>query len=223
MEPILLRVLHYLLSISAFKQGDVVDSGANDGSSSVVLATMFPKHTVWAIEPLKSNVFEIHNKIKAHNVRNVKALRGGLGDVEGFGSYPSDLDMKKGSIRLQIMKSKNMHGNSSYPIFTIDTLFSHKTLSFAHFDVEGSESMVLDGAVATIWRDRPVFTVETHYINMKEEHEMVMKRISKLNYSAYKINERCGWRDCANSVCVPNELIFVNTLLEKCRNLISKM
>tara|TARA_A100001035_G_scaffold204014_1_gene164228 strand:+ start:274 stop:927 length:654 start_codon:yes stop_codon:yes gene_type:complete len=215
MEPKLLRVLYYLLSISAFKQGDVIDSGANDGSSSVVLATMFPKHTVWAIEPLKSNVFEIYNKVKAYNVTNVKALRGGLGDVEGFGSYPSDLDMKKGSIRLQIMKSKNVRGNSSYPIFTIDTLFSHKTLSFAHLDVEGSETMVLDGAVVTILRDRPVFTVETHYENMKMEHDMVMKQISRLNYSAYKVNERCGARDCRNFVCVPNEWRIVNMLLKK--------
>ena len=68
-----------------------------------------------------------------------------------FGSYPSRLDKRDGSIRLQIMRSKNVRGDSTYPIFTIDMLFSRKTLSFAHWDVEGSEPMVLDGAVATIY------------------------------------------------------------------------
>ena len=91
MEPKLLRVVHYLLTISAFKRGYIVDSGANDGSSSVVLATMFPEHIVWAIEPLKSNVIAIHNKVKTHNATNMKVLRGGLGDVDGFRQLPVEV------------------------------------------------------------------------------------------------------------------------------------
>ena len=191
MEPLLLCVVKYLLSLHAFKDGVVIDSGANDGSSAIVLAALFPRHTVIAIEPLKANI-EIRAKVSNTNVTNVRVLQAGLGDVAGVGSYPSRLDQERGSLRLQLMKSKDIRGNLKYPVLTVDQLISKRTLSFAHWDVEGSEPMVLEGARATISRDRPVFTVETHRLHMRNEHGLVMQQVQSLNYTAHEIEEVCG-------------------------------
>jgi FkbM family methyltransferase len=214
MEPKLLRILQYIVALGALQPGYIVDAGANDGSSSVLLAKMFPNHTVLAIEPLQPNVREIRKKANAKQLKNLQIKRGGLGDASRNGSYPTHLDNRKGSISLQI--SSKVQGNVRYPIFTIDALFSKQRLAFAHWDVEGSEPMVLDGALATILRDRPLFTVETHEIHMKREHASVMERVSRLNYTAHKVNEICGWwKDCRNYVCVPNEWMTINSLLRK--------
>ena len=74
-------------------------------------------------------------------------------------------------------RGKDNEGNVTYPITTVDTLFAHgrsRTLVLAHLDLEGHEADALRGANRTLWRDRPVLTVETFPTSMAKWHAEVM-------------------------------------------------
>ena len=193
-------------------RGYILDAGANDGSSAVMLASAFRRLQlrVLAIEPLASNVAVAQRSAK--NIYNLKVLRAGLGDVNGSeGRYPSALDQRRGSINLQIatFRPSDNQGDSTYPIVTIDALFgpdSGRTLVLAHLDLEGREPEALRGANATLWRDRPVLTVETYPAFMPGKHKAVVAHLDALQYDVYTIQETVGGiPDGRNRVAIPRE------------------
>ena len=83
--------------------------------------------------------------------------------------------------------------------------WAHEKLAFAHFDVEGSELDVLQGAREVIARDRPIFTAEVA-TGMTEYAEKLLEEIGLLGYEAYAFAEKCGEnRDCRNLICLPKD------------------
>lgn len=191
-----------------FPKGIIMDAGANDGSSTVRLAHEFPNHTILSVEPILVNVANILDKTKKLN--NVIVQHGGLGEGFTYGSYPRYLDQKSPGLKNQIGKLDNyMHlqrGNVKFPIFTVDHLVNDHTLSFAHWDVEGSEVELLSGAEGVIQRNRPIFTVESFHKTNNTRHNTLINKVKRLNYTVMIVNEQCGkLKDCRNYVCVPNE------------------
>ena len=193
-------------------RGYILDAGANDGSSAVMLANAFRRLQlrVLAIEPLTSNVAVAQRR--ARSVHNLDVLRAGLGDVnDSEGHYPSALDQRRGNVNLQIatFRPADNRGNSTYPVMTIDALFgegSERTLVLAHLDLEGREPEALRGANATLWRDRPVLTVETYHIFMPDKHRAVMAHLDALQYDVYTVQETVGGiSDGRNRVAIPRE------------------
>ena len=57
--------------------GMIIDVGASNGASSVMLARSFPNHTIHAIEPIRANIIQITRRTRPFN--NVRVIRGGLG------------------------------------------------------------------------------------------------------------------------------------------------
>ena len=173
MEPALWNAL-LLLNIT---RGVIVDSGANDGSTTVMLAKAFPKHVIWSIEPLEVNVQAIH--ANARKLSNVRIIHGGVGDALTFSSYPSFLNEKKAGVQTGVIDNYKEHRRPSrrslFPIYTIDALMKHHTLAFAHIDVEGSEVNVLQGAKKTLERDCPPISVETFPITNSTRHKHLLK------------------------------------------------
>ena len=193
-------------------RGYILDAGANDGSSAVMLANAFRRLQlrVLAIEPLTSNVAVAQRSAK--NVHNLEVMRAGLGAVNGSeGRYPSALDKRQGNINLQIatFRPGDNQGDSTYPVVTIDSLFeadSDRSLVLAHLDLEGREFDALRGANATLWRDRPVLTVETYPIYMPHKHRAVMDHLAALQYDVYTVQETVGGiPDGRNRIAIPRE------------------
>ena len=196
-----------------FMPGIIMDAGANDGTTTMMLSRQFPNHTILSVEPILVNVANILKKTK--QVENVIVQHGGLGERITYDSYPHHLDKKTSSLHIQIGNLPYYNhlkgGNVKFPIFTVDDLVNTRRLSFGHWDVEGSEIELLSGAHGVIHRDRPIFTVETFYKTNVTRHNMLVKKIKELNYTVIRINEKCGWPpDCRNLVCVPNELFKKN-------------
>ena len=193
-------------------RGWVLDAGAHDGATGVMLANAL-RHLrlhVLSIEPLASNVRVAQSR--AQDVPNLHVKRLGLGAVNGTtGHYPEKYDARKSGQGLQIARFRgwNNVGNASYPIVTIDALLgdgSEQTLVLAHLDLEGREADALRGANATLWRDRPVLTVETFPTSMTKWHREVMALLEALNYQVYTVEEQVGWpTDGRNHVGIPRE------------------
>ena len=193
-------------------QGWVLDAGANDGETAVMLAdALRSSHlNVLAIEPLANNVRAA--KAKAQRMDNLEVRLAGLGAVNGsVMHYPKNIDLRSSGLFAQIsaLKYSATVGNGTYSVVTIDTLFDAKgdrTLVLAHLDLEGRESDALRGASATFKRDRPVITVETYPKTRRQHHQDVMAQLQALRYDVYTIEETVGFiRDGRNSVAIPRE------------------
>jgi len=193
-------------------QGWVIDAGANDGESTVMLANALRPLSlnVLAIEPLANNVQSV--RAKTQHMNNVEVLLAGLGAVNGSTvHYPKHFDFRPagGDAQVSAFRPSATVGNGVYPVVTIDTLFGAergRTLVLAHLDLEGREPDALRGANATLWRDRPVVTVETYDKSMRHRHRVVMALLEALNYEVYTVEESVGTiRDGRNRVAIPRE------------------
>ncbi len=193
-------------------QGCVLDAGAHDGSTAVMLVNAMRRLNlqVHALEPLARNA-EVAKR-RAQDVSNLYVYRLGLGEVDGAkASYPAEYDDRKSSMHLQIARWRNNDnaGNASYLLTTIDAMFNDdtdRTLVLAHLDLEGHEADALRGANRTIERDRPVITVETFPSSMARWHREVMALLEAHNYAVYTVDEKVGWPpDGRNHVAIPRE------------------
>ena len=127
-------------------QGCVLDAGAHDGATAVMLVNALRRLDlqVHALEPLARNA-EVATR-RGHDVPNLYVYRLGLGEVDGAtGHYPAEYDDRKSSLHLQIarFRAQDNAGNASYPLTTIDSLFNDdagRTLVLAHLDLEGREA-----------------------------------------------------------------------------------
>ena len=192
--------------------GWIVDAGAHDGATSVMLTRAMSRLRlhVLALEPLAQNARVAQQR--ARNEPSLHVKRVGLGEVNGTtGYYPIDYDARQSGMHLQIARWRNSDnaGDATYPIVAIDALFgdgSDATLVLAHLDLEGHEADALRGANRTIRRDRPVLTVETFPSSMAKWHREVMALLEAHNYAVYTIDEKVGWPpDGRNHVAIPRE------------------
>ena len=180
-------------------QGCVLDAGAHDGSTAVMLVNAF-RHLdlqVHALEPLSRNV-EVATR-RARDVSNLYVYRLGLGEVDGAtGHYPAEYDGRRSSLHLQIARFREQDnaGNASYLLTTIDAMFS-------------------DDTDRTLKRDRPVLTVETFPQSMAKWHREVMALLEARDYQVYTVDEKVGWPpDGRNHVAVPREDLHLRYILE---------
>ena len=193
-------------------RGWILDAGAHDGATSVMLCRAMAHlnlHVI-ALEPLAQNAKIAQQRAKAEP--NLKFKRVGLGELNGTtGHYPIEYDEHKSSLHLQIarFRTHDNTGEASYPIVTIDALFGNgreHTLVLAHLDLEGQEAAALRGANATLARDRPVLTVETFPSSMAKWHREVMALLEAHSYQVYTVEEKVGWPpDGRNHVAIPRE------------------
>ena len=193
-------------------RGWILDAGAHDGATSVMLcrAMAHLQLHVIALEPLVQNAKIAQQR--ARSEYNLKFKRVGLGDVNGTtGHYPIEYDEHKSTLHLQIarFRTHDNAGEATYPIVTIDALFGdgrEHTLVLAHLDLEGQEAAALRGANATLTRDRPVLTVETFPSSMARWHREVMALLEAHHYQVYTVDEKVGWPpDGRNHVAIPRE------------------
>ena len=207
--------LHTLIKALALARvipnnGDVIDAGANIGYSSGQLANIFTNGVVIAAEPIAGNVAKIKKSVLP-NHQNLEVIQAALGNQTSTSYYDESADKKTGA---QIsmdgnagkVRNKFAGTTASFPILTVDNLFAKRTLRFAHWDVEGFEPYVIQGAKRTILRDQPLFVVETHRKREHAGYNFLMREIGALNYACFLIPERCGAPDCRNHICAPTQL-----------------
>lgn len=172
--------------------GVIIDAGANNGDDACLYAEIAGGRSVWAIEPLGENVAYIEAKYVAR-LPNLRVMRGGLASKNGVLELPSrfrsphhtnisDLTSKAAAqAKLAELTSKGPHKHHRpgeevelINISTVDTLLAswEARLALAHWDVEGMEADVLQGAARTLANDRPVFTIEV-YPNTKSSQSLL--------------------------------------------------
>ena len=141
----------------------VLDIGAFIGTHTLAFSEFVgPQGKVYSFEPRKEIYALLAENISLNNLKNVTSLNIGLAEKEDVLSLQS-LDISQsfnfGGLALDSTEKSQITNAYQVSISTIDSLNIEK-IDVIKLDVEGMERRVLDGAIKTVLRDRPVIFCE---------------------------------------------------------------
>ena len=145
----------------------VLDVGAFIGTHSLAFSTFVGVHgKVYSFEPRKEIFTVLSENLALNNCCNVSAMNIGLSDTEqNLELQAIDLNdaVNFGGLALDNAPESTTFEHYQVHVTTIDRLKLNK-IDLIKLDVEGMERRVLDGAVCTLVRDRPVIFCECNSI-----------------------------------------------------------
>lgn len=186
------------------KKRSVVDIGAHIGISVNHWSTEFTN--VYAFEPLKEHYDCLIKNTETLN--NIKYYNNGLGNFEGItqGAYRS----LKNSGSFQIIDSgyiqpRNENKFRNFVDIEIKKLdsFAFENLDLIKIDVEGWEFEVVQGAIETIQKHKPVLMIEILVDNPN--------KTLKTGYDSNKLNDLLkdlNYKEVAH--IIPDDKIFIS-------------
>lgn len=187
----------------AFKQlvgkGDTaIDVGANWGLHVLYLSKLVgPRGRVVAVEPFPAAMHELEWHLRTNRCSNVEALPLALSDRDGQAAFTTGDSAYTG--HLSSLDSGafdgGVTGSEAVSTRTLDSLVDvlHlKTLKLVKIDVEGAESMVLEGAGATLQQLRPFVVVDLH---TPEQDARVARLLTTHGYTLERLSPGPAIRD----------------------------
>ena len=199
------RLVVGMLASPMVLPGSIVDCGAHTGGESCLYATAQPNRLVHAVEPLEGNLQKLR---ETYGLPNLRPMLGALGSSNRKVALQGP---RTASMLIHVDRRPNATASGrTLSIHTLDSLFlggawDGETLAFGHFDVEGSELDLLQGAERVLRRDRPLITVEVDLQNANFARSL-LQELETLDYRVHMVPEICGLhKDCRNLICVPAE------------------
>ena len=172
------------------KPGTVaLDIGAHIGTHTVTMSKCVgDKGMVIAFEPSKGTYRELTYNIVVNRCKNTYPIHAAIGKAKGvidvIISHPHN---EGGSY---VVNTKG--GNDSAVMLPLD-VFNLNNVSFIKIDVENMEADVIDGAVATITRNKPVMLIEIQGNGQRPEQlgedteQMALISIEKIRSLGYTL------------------------------------
>lgn len=158
----------------------VVEAGANIGTHTVPLSQRVGNRgAVWAFEPQRIIFQTLCANLALNSLSNVFARQAALGAAAGSIVVPP-LDYTS-SNNFGGLGLGNYEQGEVVPVITIDSL-SLNRLNLLKVDVEGMELQVLQGAVETIRRHRPLLYVEN---DRPDRSAPLIQYLESLEYRLY--------------------------------------
>jgi FkbM family methyltransferase len=169
------------------KQGTIaLDIGAHIGTHTITMAhAVGEKGCVISFEPQKKIYAELVMNLKENGCTNVLPLRRVVGEKAGTVYLAPPLTGNEGGRFIVATKTSD-----AVEMITLDSLHLHN-VSFIKIDVENLEEKVLEGAHATIARNRPIMLIELcgNHIKSSLDREnrvavrkRIVQKLSDLNY-----------------------------------------
>ncbi len=171
-------------------QNVIVDVGANIGNHSLFFATHLNYKHIHAFEPFPKNIHIATENLSAFKDRvtlHPHALSNKAGIVQ---LYNSEQNNHGGYSLEQLSDGRSFPVMDTIPTRTLDSL-QLTDVSLLKIDVEGHECAVLEGAVGTIKRCKPVVILENNYYYHSHVHpdpEPHAHLLEPLGYKKLKSN-----------------------------------
>lgn len=151
-----------------------VDIGANCGIMSFNMSKIFDSISAFEIDPNMRECLE--RNVKELGLSNVKVHQCGLGNAD-----------KIVGTNIKRHKSFNTHvdeGGSGAVVKTLDS-FNFDTLDFMKIDAEGYEPLIIQGAMETIERCKPVILYERIGLEVRYGYTQnsVLELLADLGYA----------------------------------------
>ena len=166
------------------RPGDhVLDLGANIGFHTLALARRVgPEGRVTSVEPQRYCFQLLCANVTLNQLTNVQCLRAAAGDAAGFCTVPViDPLARVNAGATEVMLSPGAEGVDRVSLVTVDSLDLERC-DLVKIDTEGFEVRVLEGAMATLSRCRPVLYVEVHD---REKLKNVVALLRPLEYRLF--------------------------------------
>jgi FkbM family methyltransferase len=210
-EPYLFKFLKSNLIETYGK--DIVDVGANNGNFAVEFSHLVgDSGKVHSFEPQRIIYYQLCGNVFMNGLDNVYCHNVAIGDKKGIvymeePNYFSKEAVNFGDVRIKKAKENNV-------IVDLKRLddYHFDDVVFIKIDVQGYESLVLDGASSTILRHRPFIFVEFEEHLLKENgssEAMLKEKIESLGYYVKRFQEGIPYQTesgmCLDCVCIPNE------------------
>jgi FkbM family methyltransferase len=148
---------HYAYKLF-IKDNDVIfDIGANTGMHSYFFSRSFKKTKVYAFEPLPANADYIRDAIGLNKIDNIELVNAAVGAKAGDIYFNTGSNNSQGFITEQETALKVKMESLDHFIET-----RHVSPNFIKIDVEGAESMVLEGFKNYVGKLMPIMIIESH-------------------------------------------------------------
>lgn len=174
------------------KKGTLVnalDIGANIGSHTLCFIKKWGVKKVWSFEPVPSTFAILRKNVEINDLGERVVLENvGVGEREYHASVKNTVKNNRGGVSIK---------EDSAGTFVVKTIDSYdlSDISLIKIDTEGYELKVLEGAKATIVKNRPVILVEIADANIGSVKNMM----KELNYKEV-------WHSGENYIFIPGEL-----------------
>ncbi len=186
-EPIQSQWLERLI-----KEGMVVvDIGSNIGYYVLIESRLVGlTGRVIAIEPVQENIRVLNDNLALNNIRNVSVVHAAITDRDG----DVDIFMSQHSNWHSVLAGwgKSL-GKVSVPGRTLDSLIGEMGVSvnLIRMDIEGAETLAVNGMVRTLEKFRPLLSIEVHpgIVGRQRTIEM-LNRLKALGYDTEYVVDR---------------------------------
>jgi len=181
---------HYNVIKNTINVKSFIDVGANKGQFSLLVNSLFPKKSILAFEPIRSE-YLIYKQI-FENIKNVKCFNVGLGSkVETKQLYltkskDSSSFFKPSKIQNNLFRNTNVVSTQTVKIKKLSS-FLHRLKKpiFLKIDVQGYELEVLKGANLT---QIQYIYLEGSYVRLYENQPIIKDIIKYLSKKNFKLN-----------------------------------
>ncbi|MEM6641973.1 MAG: FkbM family methyltransferase [Bacteroidota bacterium] len=161
------------------------DVGANIGLYSIVAGKVNTSVAIYSFEPSVGPHHYLEKNIRLNKLNNVKLEKMALGAFDGRLKFSEVLNSKYTYLKHNLAGEGNSSQKKSDKLFqdfevevtTIDTyvtVHKHK-IDLIKIDTEGTEHLILQGAINTIKKMRPIIIGETLYNLIEAELEKTLK------------------------------------------------
>lgn len=212
-EKFFRKICTYMINNNIIdKNLNFIDAGAQKGDNSIPWALNI-KGLIYAIEPGPQNYEFIRELKELNKIDNLIIIPYALSNINmklstndnlaGASFIHNGLFIQNGHIEVSAV-----HLDYLYNENIIDNI------GFIHLDVEGMESLVIEGAEEIIKKFNPIITFEQHIEH--DDYIRLTKILQNKNYIVYLINECAGDNlDCRNLLAIPKDKIsytFMNNI-----------
>jgi FkbM family methyltransferase len=184
-EPDEQRVFQQLI-----RPGQVVyDLGANTGIHALLFSRLVgPAGRVFAFEPLAENIAEIERLKILNGVTNMVVLGQAVSDHSGVTQFLIGMHPKQGSL---VGIGRQTGQRVEVPIASLDDLIDGglPPPDFVKMDIEGAESLALDGFARSLATIRPTLQIELHSL---DQNRKVGAFFAKRDYRLFRVGHRRG-------------------------------
>jgi len=158
-EPYLreLDIIKRYLTIYPSCNNTFIDVGGHIGTQSLPYSKIFKN--VIAFEPNKKSYNFFYENIKLNNIDNIIVYNKGVYNKNTYCKVVQHSDVNSGCFYIKECDKQDIN---SIEVIKLDDL-NINNVDFIKIDTEGSELLVLEGAIELISKYKPVIQVETNY------------------------------------------------------------
>lgn len=191
--------VHHVFKYLMERAGTFVDVGANIGFYSLLAFRYNPKATIVSFEPLPAGFKYLQANIDQNAAFTIEARQIALSDTSETTTFFYSLNPKFAFVKDQLTSTGSLdmqQANRTARLkdvrvaqTTLDKFveeFNTGQIDLIKLDTEATEHLVLDGAVSTIQKHRPIILCEV--LPGKVESE-ILSRIESFGYLAFKITD----------------------------------